>query len=73
MSRGRVKWFNNQRGYGFIEYSGLVNEDVFVHYTSIDQNGFKSLKQDELVDFRLIKTAKGCQAVDVKEIELKLL
>ena len=73
MSRGRVKWINNQRGYGFIEYEGLVNDGVFVRCTSIDQNGFKSLKQNELVDLRLIKAAKCCQAVDVKETELKLL
>ena len=37
MSRGRVKWFNNEKGYGFIEYEGLVDEDIFVHYSAIDQ------------------------------------
>jgi len=70
MSRGRVKWFNNDKGYGFIEYEGLVNEDVFVHYSAIDQNGYKSLKEGELVEFTLIETAKGCQAINVREVEL---
>ena len=70
MSRGRVKWFNNDKGYGFIEYEGLLNEDVFVHYSAIDQTGYKSLKEGELVDFTLIETAKGSQAINVKEVEL---
>ena len=72
MSRGRVKWFNNDKGYGFIEYEGLVNEDVFVHYSSIDQRGYKSLKEGEIVDFTLIKTAKGAQAINVKQVEVTL-
>ncbi len=69
MSRGRVKWFNNDKGYGFIEYEGLVNEDVFVHYSAIDQLGYKSLKEGQIVDFTLIETAKGSQAINVKEVE----
>ena len=73
MSRGRVKWFNNEKGYGFIEYEGLVNEDVFVHYSSIEQEGYKSLKEGEIVDFTLIETAKGCQAINVKEGELTVV
>ena len=73
MSRGRVKWFNNEKGYGFIEYEGLVNEDIFVHYSAIDQNGYKTLKEGAIVDFTLIQTAKGCQAINVKEVELAVL
>ncbi len=73
MSRGRVKWFNNEKGYGFIEYEGLVNEDVFVHYFSIEQEGYKTLKEGEIVDFTLIQTAKGCQAINVKEVELTVV
>ena len=69
MSRGRVKWFNNDKGYGFIEYEGLVNEDVFVHYSAIHQLGYKSLKEGQIVDFTLIETAKGSQAINVKEVE----
>ena len=70
MSRGRVKWFNNDKGYGFIEYEGLVNEDVFVHYSAIDQEGYKTLKEGEVVDFTLIETNKGSQAINVKEAEM---
>ena len=68
MSRGRVKWFNNDKGYGFIEYDGIMNEDIFVHYSAIDQQGYKTLKEGEIVEFTLIETAKGNQAVNVKEI-----
>ncbi len=73
MCRGRVKWFNNEKGYGFIEYEGLVNEDVFVHYSAIDQEGYKTLKEGALVDFVLIETAKGNQAINVKEVEMSLV
>lgn len=73
MSRGRVKWFNNEKGYGFIEYEGLVNEDVFVHYSAIDQDGYKTLREGEIVEFTLIETAKGCQAINVREAELTLV
>ena len=73
MSRGRVKWFNNDKGYGFIEYDGLDDEDVFVHYSAIDQDGYKSLKEGELVDFTLIETAKGSQAINVKEVEMTVV
>lgn len=69
MSRGRVKWFNNDKGYGFIEYDGLQNEDVFVHYSAIDQMGYKSLREGQIVDFTLIETAKGSQAINVKEVQ----
>ena len=51
--KGRVKWFNNEKGYGFIEYK--ENEDIFVHYSAIRQDGYKTL----------LETAKGLQALDV--------
>ena len=70
MSRGRVKWFNNDKGYGFIEYEGLVNEDIFVHYSAIEQDGYKSLKEGEIVEFTLIETANGSQAINVREVKL---
>ena len=73
MSRGRVKWFNNDKGYGFIEYEGVSNEDVFVHYSAIDQDGYRSLKEGEIVDFTLIETAKGSQAINVKEVNAVVL
>ena len=73
MSRGRVKWFNNEKGYGFIEYDDLENEDVFVHYSSIEQEGYKTLKEGEIVEFTLIETAKGCQAINVREAQMTLV
>ena len=68
MLKGTVKWFNNTKGYSFIEYGNL--EDIFVHYSAIDKQGFKTLKEGDLVDFKLIETAKGLQAVEVRECEL---
>ncbi len=73
MSRGRVKWFNNEKGYGFIEYEGLVDEDIFVHYSAIDQEGYKTLKEGEIVEFTMIETAKGNQAINVREIEMSAI
>lgn len=64
--RGNVKWFNNEKGYGFIEY--LDNEDIFVHYTAIKQNGYKTLSEGQLVEFELIQTEKGLQAANVTAI-----
>ena len=66
--RGKVKWFNNEKGYGFIEYNDL--EDIFVHYSEIRKEGKKTLKEGDLVDFKLIETGKGLQAIDVAEVEL---
>ena len=61
--QGRVKWFNNEKGYGFIDYPG--GEDIFVHYSAIKQDGFKSLAEGQIVEFDLIETAKGLQAINV--------
>lgn len=66
--RGKVKWFNNEKGYGFIEYNDL--EDIFVHYSAIKKDGYKTLKEGDIVDFKLIETGKGLQAIDVVEVEL---
>ncbi len=66
--RGKVKWFNNEKGYGFIEYNDL--EDIFVHYSAIKKDGYKTLKEGDIVDFKLIETGKGLQAIDVSEVEL---
>ena len=63
---GRVKWFNNEKGFGFIEYT--ENEDIFVHYSTIKQDGYKSLNEGQLIEFRLIETPKGLQALDVEVI-----
>lgn len=68
MTRGRVKWFNNDKGYGFIENEGIMNEDIFVHYSAIDQEGYKTLKEGAIVEFTLVETSKGNQAINVKEV-----
>ncbi len=63
----RVKWFNNEKGYGFIELDG--KEDIFIHYSNIDKNGYKTLKDGQLVEFDIVKTEKGTQAVNIKVVE----
>lgn len=62
---GKVKWFNNEKGYGFIEYKDM--EDIFVHYSAIIKNGYKTLTEGAHVNFNLVETSKGLQAVDVIE------
>lgn len=66
--RGKVKWFNNNRGYGFIECNKL--EDIFVHYSAINMRGYRTLKEGDIVDFKLIETPKGLQAKEVTEVKL---
>ena len=63
---GRVKWFNNDKGYGFIDFK--QNEDIFVHYSAIELDGYKTLNEGQLVEFKLIETSKGYQAINVKLI-----
>ncbi len=63
MRRGRVKWFNDKKGYGFIEQE--EGEDVFVHYSSIQGKGFKSLKEGDEVEFEVKDGPKGPQASKV--------
>jgi CspA family cold shock protein len=64
MAEGRVKWFNDKKGYGFIEADS--GHDVFVHFSSIEGDGFKSLTEGEKVSFVEERGAKGPQAVNVK-------
>ena len=71
MSKGIIKWFNNEKGYGFI--NGSADEDIFVHYTSIKQDGYKTWSEGQIVEFNLIKTDKGLQATDVKTVNEKEL
>ena len=61
--QGKVKWFNKEKGYGFIDYP--EGEDIFVHYSAIKQDGYKTLTEGQLVEFDLIETAKGLQAINV--------
>ena len=63
---GRVKWFNDAKGYGFIEQEG--GQDIFVHYTAIAGEGFKSLTEGQKVEFEIIEGAKGPQATKVAKL-----
>ncbi|MDH4266805.1 MAG: cold-shock protein [Deltaproteobacteria bacterium] len=63
MSRGRVKWFNEQKGFGFISHDG--GDDLFVHFSSIKQDGFKVLREGDEVEFEIAQGKKGLQAIDV--------
>ena len=63
MEQGTVKWFNTPKGYGFIQRD--TGDDVFVHYKSINSDGFKKLKQGDAVEFDIAETDKGLQAVNV--------
>ena len=61
---GTVKWFNNSKGYGFI--SRDEGEDVFVHYSAIEEDGYRSLQENQRVEFSVEQGPKGLQAVNVK-------
>ena len=63
MNKGTVKWFNNQKGYGFI--SDEQGNDVFVHYSGLNMEGFKSLEEGAAVEFEVVEGAKGPQATNV--------
>ncbi|MCM8803890.1 MAG: cold shock domain-containing protein [Candidatus Omnitrophica bacterium] len=64
--RGRVKWFNNKKGFGFIEREN--GEDVFVHYSSIAGQGYKTLNEGDAVEFEVVKREKGLQAINVVKL-----
>lgn len=64
--QGTVKWFNNAKGYGFIQRAS--GDDVFVHHSAIQATGFKSLAEGELVEFTVTKGPKGLQAQDVLKL-----
>ena len=66
MAQGRVKWFNDAKGYGFITQEG--GEDVFVHYSAIQAQGFKSLAEGDKVEFEVTRGPKGLQAANVRKI-----
>ena len=63
MNKGTVKWFNNQKGYGFI--SDEQGNDVFVHYSGLNMEGFKSLEEGAAVEFEVVEGAKGPQATKI--------
>jgi CspA family cold shock protein len=63
---GEVKWFSNERGYGFLTREGTESEEYFVHFSAIEMDGFKTLKANQRVSFVLAETDKGIQAQSVK-------
>lgn len=64
MATGTVKWFNDDKGFGFIEQE--LGEDLFVHYSEIQVEGYKTLEEGDEVEFDMEETEKGLAAVDVK-------
>ena len=64
--QGKVKWFNSERGFGFIEREG--GEDVFVHFSAIQMDGYKALEEGQRVEFDIVKGERGAQAANVTKI-----
>ena len=66
MEHGKVKWFNNEKGFGFITVDG--GDDVFVHFSAIQGDGFKSLEEGQEGEFSIVEGARGPQAAEVTKI-----
>jgi cold shock protein len=66
MQNGKVKWFNNEKGFGFIEVEG--GDDVFVHFSAIEGEGFKSLEEGQEVSFEIVEGNRGPQAANVVKL-----
>ena len=67
MTKGTVKWFNNQKGFGFI--TDEHGKDVFVHFTGLNMEGFKTLEENQSVEFDVVEGEKGPQAVNVTVVQ----
>ena len=68
MATGKVKWFNNAKGYGFV-IAEVGGEDLFVHYSSIQMDGYKTLKAGQDVEFDIERGAKGMHAVNIRSLD----
>ena len=66
MNNGTVKWFNAEKGFGFIEVEG--ENDVFVHFSAINQDGYKSLEEGQAVEFEVVEGDRGPQAANVVKL-----
>ncbi|MDG5098731.1 cold shock protein CspA [Staphylococcus aureus] len=66
MKQGTVKWFNAEKGFGFIEVEG--ENDVFVHFSAINQDGYKSLEESQAVEFEVVEGDRGPQAANVVKL-----
>ena len=66
MNKGTVKWFNNQKGYGFI--SDEAGNDVFVHFSGLNMDGYKTLEEGQAVEFEVTEGAKGPQSINVVKL-----
>ncbi|HFX3819778.1 TPA: cold-shock protein [Enterococcus faecium] len=66
MEHGTVKWFNNEKGFGFITVDG--GDDVFVHFSAIQGDGFKSIEEGQEVEFTIVEGARGPQAAEVTKL-----
>ena len=68
LTKGKVKWFNNQKGYGFVNPDGEESRDVFVHYSAIQGDGYKTITNGQDVEFELIQGPKGDMAQNVVKL-----
>lgn len=68
MASGKVKWFNNAKGYGFINEEGK-SDDLFAHYSAIEMDGYKTLKAGQAVSFEIIQGPKGLHAVKINSLK----
>ncbi|MEA3301773.1 MAG: cold shock domain-containing protein [Pseudomonadota bacterium] len=68
MPTGTVKWFNNRKGYGFLIPDEQAEEDVFIHYSSIEMEGFKTLREGQKINFDLSDGPKGLHATNITDL-----
>jgi CspA family cold shock protein len=69
--KGTVKWFNNAKGFGFITADEGADRDIFVHYSALNQDGYRTLREGDSVEFELVDGPKGPSASDVKCLEVR--